>query len=393
MFPPRSIQLVGSEGKLPTVALLFVLGCGAVSSLAQTPHPAGFDSLSQRASAAWNANRLDEAARLYRQALKVRPAWPEGWGYLASSLYQLKRYDEARQAYRQTTVLTPKNGPSWAWMALCEYELRDYQHAFSHFAQARKLGLGGDQPLVLNVAYRMAILWNTAGEFERGAMELKIFNQLNQKNSAVVEALGLSVLRMPKFPYEIPPAKHDLVMQAGEAGWEQNGQQLADAQKLYRQLVAAYPSEPNVHYAYGYLLGEMWELDQSLSEFERELQITPRNVPAIVQAAVLALRLGQVEKSEKLARGAIVLDPRNYAPHNLLGRILTQRGDNAKGIQELEIATRLAPNNAQAHFNLAQAYQKTGKKEDAKREFAVFMKLNKDAGQDAAQASSPLRPD
>ena len=62
-----------------------------------------------RTCLAWKAHRLEDAAKLYRGAVDMRPAWAEGWGFLASSLYQLERYPEARDAYRETTILTPKN--------------------------------------------------------------------------------------------------------------------------------------------------------------------------------------------------------------------------------------------------------------------------------------------
>src|SRR6476469_6159565 len=50
---------------------------------------AEFKKLSTDADTARQAGHLDEAVTLYRQALAIKPAWPEGlWG-LGTSLYEL----------------------------------------------------------------------------------------------------------------------------------------------------------------------------------------------------------------------------------------------------------------------------------------------------------------
>ncbi len=354
-------------------------------AIGQPPAAATFDDIAKRASDAWTANQFADAARLYRQAVRLKPAWAEGWGYLAASLYELKRYPEARDAYRRTTVLTPKNGPSWAFTGLCEYELRDYRHAFDDLSKGEQLGLGPDLSLQARVKYRLALLWNTAGQFDLGLKEIAWFADQNQATPEAIQATGLSVLRMPFFPYEIPANKNDLVMKAGQAGWEMNSHRLEESRKLYETLVAAYPAEPNLHYAYGYLLA-LLDQEEAVKQFQKELELSPSHVPAIVQAAFLYLKLGQLDQSRELAERAMKLEPRNYAPHNILGRILVEEKQYMRGIQELETAGRLAPGHPGNHFNLAQAYQRVGRKADAAREFAAFEKLNHQAGEQAAGA-------
>jgi predicted Zn-dependent protease len=127
--------------------------------------------------------------------------------------------------------------------------------------------------------------------------------------------------------------------------------------------------------------------DAAVKEYEKELDVTPTHVPALVEASFLYLKMGELEKAEDRARRAIKLAPANYAPHNLLGRVLMENGKIEEGIRELKLATKLAPLNPGAHFNLAQAYQKAGKKQEADLEFATFEKLNKRAGQ--APAATP----
>src|SRR5882672_2801218 len=354
-FQPQSISpLLSLRRSMRRVAviLLFVR-----ILVAQAPAPTGFDNLSRRASEAWQSNQFEDAAKLYGEAVRLKPAWAEGWGYRAASLFNLKRYPEARDAYRRTTLLTPKNAPSWAFTGLCEYELRDYRHAFDDLAKAEQLGLGTDLSLQSRVKYRLSLLWITAGQFELGLKEIAWFADQNDPNPDAIQATGLSVLRMPLFPYEVPADKRDLVMKAGQAGWEMNSHRLEESRKLYDELANAYPTEPNVHYAYGFLLAFL-DQEEAIKQFQKELDLTPSHVPSMVQAAFLYLKMGQLDPSRELAQRAMKLDPKNYAPHNILGRILVEEKKYASGIVELEIAGKLAPSHPGNHFNLAQAYQR-----------------------------------
>jgi tetratricopeptide (TPR) repeat protein len=373
--------------------VLYLFASGAWSQAPPTRPPQKFSEIAHQAEKAFQENRLDDAARFYRQTVRLRPKWAEGWGYLAAALFSQQLYREAQEAYRQTTVLTPKNGPSWIYLGFCEYELRDYRHAFEHLMKGRRLGFVDDPEQQAKVRYEVAMLWDTAGQFEMGAKELTALANASldsgNPNPLVVEATGLNVLRMPIFPYEIPPAKQDLVMKAGEAGWKMNGQHIEDARKLYEKLLNAYPKEPNLHFAYGFTLAAS-DQEAAVAEFEKELEISPKHVPAMVEAALLCLEMGHLEKSEKLARRAILIEPKNYAPHNILGRVLVRTDHPEPGVTELETAARLAPKIAANHFSLAQAYQKAGKSAAAAREFAAFKQLTPaQKGQDAGAQANP----
>lgn len=50
--------------------------------------------------------------------------------------------------------------------------------------------------------------------------------------------------------------------------------------------------------------------------------------------------------------------------------LLTEK-DYAQAVAPLEAAVKLQPGNPAAHYSLATAYARTGRKEDAQREFAL----------------------
>jgi tetratricopeptide (TPR) repeat protein len=336
---------------------------------------AAFTQLSDRAKQAWESGDFAHSARLFRQAVRLRPKSAESWGYLGSSLYQMKRFTEARDAYRETTKLTPGNGPSWAFLGISEYELHDYRHAFSDLWEGEQLGLGNDHDLQVIVRYRVALLWITAGEFDMGAKELAWFAQRNEANADIIQAFGTAILRIPLFPQDIPQTKKDLLAKAGEAAFAENSNELDQARMPYQVLVETYPREANVHYAYGRFLSKL-DQDAAIREYEQELQVSPSHVQARIEAGYLHLIKGEFDKALSYAREAEVIAPRNALPHNLLGRILLAMAKPDDAVPELEEATRLAPNIVDFHLTLANAYRKAGQKELAEKEFAKFKELD-----------------
>jgi predicted Zn-dependent protease len=147
-----------------------------------------------------------------------------------------------------------------------------------------------------------------------------------------------------------------------------------EARIAFDQLMARYPNEPNVHYAYGvFLLNQ--DSDAALKEFKRELEISPQHQPAMVQMAFEYLKRDDYETALPLAEKAVQLDPKMFPARNVLGRLLLEVGQVDRAIKELEEGVRLAPTSPEMHYALARAYRRGGREADAKRESALFQKL------------------
>src|SRR5260221_10297704 len=91
------------------------------SALSLPAQPAPFEDIARRAQAAREANRLEEAVRLYREGVGQRPQWDEGWWYLATLLYDQDQYPGAQSAFVKLTALKPDPAPAWAMRGLCGY--------------------------------------------------------------------------------------------------------------------------------------------------------------------------------------------------------------------------------------------------------------------------------
>jgi tetratricopeptide (TPR) repeat protein len=335
-----------------------------------------FDDLVRRAEAARLATRLDEALTLYRQAVQLRPEWPEGWWYLGTINYERDGYAEARDAFVRLLYLKPTGGPSWALLGLCEFKLGNYQIALDHLQRARAQGLGGSRELSRVARYHTGILHTHFGQFEAAQQQLFPLARDQLNNTALIEALGVAALALPLFPTEIPPEKRELVLKAGRASYFQAARLPEDAQREYTELLAQYPKTPNVHYSYGVFL-LIQNPDQALVEFRRELEISPAHVPARLQIAFEYIRRGESSTALPFAEQAVKIAPEAFAARNALGRIYLEMGQVERAVKELEEGVRLAPGSPETRYALARAYTKAGRKAEAAREREEFARLKK----------------
>ena len=75
------------------------------------------------------------------------------------------------------------------------------------------------------------------------------------------------------------------------------------------------------------------------------------------------------------ALDAATLEPRNFLTRKVAGQVKLQTGDAKGAIVELEAARTLEPTSPSVRYQLARAYQRAGRAEDAKRERAEFSRL------------------
>ena len=340
------------------------------------PDPA-FDQAVKSGDEARLAGRLDEALGHYVQGLKLRPKWVDGWWYIGAILYEKDRYAEARDAFRNVVELDPKRGAAWGLLGLCEFQTREYDRSGNSLLRGRALGFDGNQELAAVATYHAALLYIRFQEFEIAFDALTEFVRAGNESPKVVEAFGLALMRMPFLPGELPPDRREQVMTAGQAGYDMAARRMEQARTAFDTLLARYPNEPNVHYAFGvYMLNQ--DADAAMKEFRRELEISPAHYPAMVQMAFEHLKRDEYNEALPLAEKAVQLAPKMFAARNVLGRVLLELGQIERAVKELEEGARLAPNSPEMHYALGRAYRRAGREADAKREVALFQKLQEE---------------
>jgi len=348
----------------------------AASASAPKARGPSFAELAQRASAARDANRIEEAIDLYRQATRIRPTWDEGWWYIGTLLYERDRFEEARAAFLQFLELKPDVGPAWALRGFCEYRLEDYPSALEHIAKGLRLGLGGSAEILRHARFHEALLYVKAGQFELAVTPLTLLARSETESLGLVEPIGLMMLRVPQLPSEMSEERREQVRRTGHAGYLFLARKGPEAQAAFEELLKTYPKQPYLHYAYGVFLLK-GEPDRGLEKLQREIEIEPENVFAHLAIAYEHLRREDAAAARTPAERAVILAPGLFAARHALGRALVESGEVERGIVELETAARLAPESPEVFFALARAYGRAGRKEQAEGARARFTELDR----------------
>ena len=367
------------------------------SSVTNPPNPAAnsspatrgdFAKLAADATAAREAERIDDAISLYRQALSARPDWAEGWWFLGTIYYDLNKYSDAAPAFKRVVDLQGKAGSPWVMLGLCEFQLLRYDDAYTHIQKGRELGVGENQQLERVMRYHEGLLFLVKGEYEKAQQRLGTLSYQGVSTEELIIALGLSALRMGMLPKQVDISyrDHEVVRRTGLAEHFNAQKNISDATREYELVVKDFPKFPNVQYAYGRFLLATRDNDAAIAAFERETQNSPKHALSRILIAYIRLQNKEPDKGLPFAEEAVKLSPRLPLSHYVLGRLLFDTGQNARAIEELEIAERLRPDEPKVYFALARAYSKANRKADADKAREIFTRLSQKAGESSADA-------
>lgn len=338
--------------------------------------PKSFDEVAKAANDAREAEHDEDAIRLYREGLKLRPIWKEGLWYLSTLLYQHKQYAEARDLLRQFVSVEPKAGPAWAILGMSEYQTHEYERALVHLRHAMQEGLEGRKDLAQSVFYFVSVLLSRFEQYDDSMTMLFAMVKSGSPSDVIVEPLGLAALRLPLLPSEIPPDFRELVRLAGQGSLAIENHNQDETERLFRSMIAAFPNQPGVHFLYGASLMDVRPED-GVHEMKRELEISPSHVPARLRLAEQYIKEQKFAEAQQLAREAVQLAPKNASTHMLLGEALAGTGDVEHSVPELETAQKLAPGSVRTHWDLLRAYSSAGRTADAKHQKEEIERLSR----------------
>ncbi|HEX6804129.1 MAG TPA: tetratricopeptide repeat protein [Terriglobales bacterium] len=152
------------------------------------------------------------------------------------------------------------------------------------------------------------------------------------------------------------------------------------ASKEYQQILQMDPHLPGIHFKMGRLLlsepnPPADAAHQAKKEFEQELQIDPSNAGAEYVLGELAGQAQQWDDAIQHFSRAAKLDAGFGEAFLGWGSALISVKKFPEAVAPLESAVKLEPENPAAHYNLAIAYTRTGRKQEGEREFAVHRQM------------------
>ncbi len=338
--------------------------------------PRSFDDLARAAEQARTAGGADETITLYRQALRLRPDWPEGQWYLGTLLYEKERFVESRDVLRRFVAADPSAGPGWALVGLSEFKTREYGRALAHLQRGLSIGLADRASILWAARFHAAALLTRLERFDEANTLLLTYGAEDKRSDEVIRVMGLAALQLPLLPGEIPPEREEMVRLAGTGAFEVAARRTPQARQPFQQLAEKFPDDPRAHFVYGaFLLGV--EDESGMGELKRVLELDPEFTSARIRLAFEYLQRGEIDPGLPYARAAAAAEPGSFPARLALGRLLLERGEVTAAIRELEAARELSPESAPARWVLASAYARAGREPDAARERAEGERLRK----------------
>jgi tetratricopeptide (TPR) repeat protein len=169
------------------------------------------------------------------------------------------------------------------------------------------------------------------------------------------------------------------------------------AEKEYKAILAQNPQLPGIHFLLGRLLLSKPDAgptagEEAKKEFQQELKIDPSNAGAEYVLGEMARQDSQWDEAIDHFSRATQLDAGFGDAFLGLGSALLSAKRFSDAIPPLQTAVKLEPRNPGAHYNLATALTRAGRKEEAEKEFAIHRQMTQkgDAGQGQdAQPQSP----
>jgi tetratricopeptide (TPR) repeat protein len=372
LHPHPTLRVLGGIASAVLLIAFSVLFAPAES---QSPG-SQFARLVARADTARDAGRLDEATSLYRKALALQPAWPEGWWSLGTILYDQNSYPAAARAFARLVSYDPKNGTARLMLALCQYQLNLDDRAMQNIQAAKKLGIKKDEQLQHVLQYHEGMLLLRKGRYEEALEALQLLVKQGVHSNDLDAALGMGALLLrPKDEPSEGTSGRQVLLRAGQAEASGILKKYDEGKRSYADLVQEFPTYPNIHYAYGRFLLAFDELDEAIVQFQQEIKNYPTHIRARMRIAAANYRINSAA-GIPYASEVVKLQPRYPFGHYLLGLLYLDSGDIQLSIPELEVAVHMVPREAQFQFALGSAYSKAGRKADAARARAAFLRLN-----------------
>ena len=149
-----------------------------------------------------------------------------------------------------------------------------------------------------------------------------------------------------------------------------------EAEKLAQSIVDEYPEYPLALKVMGSILGQIGRLEESLSFFQKSIDLSQDDFEAHSNLGNIYAELGKIRKAEISYRKAIALNPKFAEAHNNLGNSLKNLGESEAAESSFRKAILLKPEFTEAHSNLGNLLNNLGRLNEAEASYRKAIKID-----------------
>jgi tetratricopeptide (TPR) repeat protein len=318
-----------------------------------------------------------EAIAKYESILKVAPRLGAAYNNLGMLYFQQRDYPKAIAVLEKGLAVDPKMASASALLGISFYEAGDYGKARARLEAALR-----SNPKDNNAELFLANDLIKLGDLQAAARHLEELARREPSDQEVFYLLGEVYMQLSEKALTrlntIDPNSvyvHEMSGEIMESMKNYDG-----AVVEYKKAIEMAPQQAGTHYKLGNTYWLLGEWDAAVKELQAELLNDPTNCKAQAQIANILIeqRMNFEEGLESVDK-ALAACPDLTQARIDRGRALLKLNRNDEAAQDLEAAERSSPDDASAHFFLAQAYRALGRSREAQAEMQLFSKLEESA--------------
>jgi predicted O-linked N-acetylglucosamine transferase (SPINDLY family) len=266
------------------------------------------------------SGEIEQAQRLYRQALLDEPENADLWALLGRNCRALGQADLAVASFQQALRLRPELAAAWLDMGKTLREIGRHDEANACLKQAAQLRPDDYDPL-----NELGILFLQRGDLADAAAWCERALRLRPDAVEPRSNLGLALMRQGHLEEASRCFKKALSLRPDVAGLHNNlglvllnQGRVPEALERFEEAIRRQPDLADAHNNLGLALDEQGMPDEALASYERAALVAPNHVGALANLGNASKNQGLAEAAIASFRGAISLRPDDAALHSNL---------------------------------------------------------------------------
>jgi tetratricopeptide (TPR) repeat protein len=307
--------------------------------------PTRVDALSNLGAAYVQLGQFDDAIAHYDAALKIDGSNATVRLNLALAYYKSGRPNEAIQPLKIVVATNPEAKNAYLILADCYLQTGQYRDAVT-LLQPREAMFGDD----LAFAYVLGTALVQTGDDRNGQLYI---DRIFKTGDSAEGHLLMGIAHLNRFDY--PEAKSEL-----------------------ERALRLNPSLPTANSAYGRALIGLGDQAEAERAFRKELSVNINDFESNLMLGSMRKNAEDFDGALTYLNRALAIHPKDLTARKLLASLKLQMGAIEEAVALLEQIVTEAPDAVDAHVQLATAYNRLRRKDDADRERAIVDRLNRE---------------
>jgi tetratricopeptide (TPR) repeat protein len=303
------------------------------------------DARSNLGAAYVHLGQFDDAIAQYDAALTIDPSNATVRLNLALAYYKSGRPNEAIQPLKMVVATSPEAKNAYLILADCYLQTGQYPDAVT-LLQPREAMFQDD----LAFAYVLGTALVRTGDERQGQLYI---DRIFKKGDSAEGHLMMGIAHLNRFDY--PEAKSEL-----------------------ERALALNSSLPTANSAYGRALLGLGDHAEAERAFQKELSVNVNDFESNLMLGSMRKSAQDFDAALTYLNRAVVIHPKDVTARKLVASLKLQTGAVEEAAAMLEQIVADEPDAVDAHVQLATAYNRLKRKDDADRERAIIERLNRE---------------